>query len=674
MYFWATDLLRFLLAFCLFTAFLVPPGAVLAHYFQIRPATAGDRDKLALAVALSAGCLPVLMFLAGHFLSDAGVWTLLGLFWLVFVFKFRQLAPSLSSRIIFGAFALGFFFYFTLADLPWAEGLFGAVTNLDYVKHAAVTAAVARDGVQPASPFLRPGHDIGMFYYLYWHMVAGWVMRCGGPALNAMSTSIAGAAWALLVFLAVLRMYIGDITGEGEELRTRWRSSLVLLLITGADLIGAGLGLLEGRDVDRRHLEWWNNPQVGSWLSTFLWVPQHVVSLSAGLTGLLVARRAASRPFDRRSLAYCLLAGMCFASAVGASVWVAFAIGSGAACWVAWSVAQRDWREVRVFVLVGCFAIILSVPFLLYLHGVDAAHVNPIGITVRGFSLVEPVTDSMPRLEAAVIRLFTLPINYFLEFGFYAIAAGIYLLEVRRRKRSLQQIEKMGLVVIATSLLLVTFLKSIMGTNDLGIRGSLPAQFFLLLISVLVLEHQPSIRNVLWQKNAVPKALALFAAIGVAGSVYDWTVGRFSALVDYRDAGLVRDDNPHLRYQIRQAYDFVHSRTPVRAVVQQNPSQRWAQLYGMYGDRPVAVSDVFHGSLFSVPQGEYRDTIEQVKKIFQKGESGDAVRDIVQRYSIAALIVRQSDPVWDDATGWTRERNPDFETPLVRVYLFPRTP
>jgi hypothetical protein len=94
----------------------------------------------------------------------------------------------------------------------------------------------------------------------------------------------------------------------------------------------------------------------------------------------------------------------------------------------------------------------------------------------------------------------------------------------------------------------------------------------------------------------------------------------------------------------------------------------------MYGDRPVAVSDVFHGSLFSVPQGEYRDTIEQVKKIFQKGESGDAVRDIVKRYSIAALIVRQSDPVWDDATGWTRERNPDFETPLVRVYLFPRTP
>jgi hypothetical protein len=406
------------------------------------------------------------------------------------------------------------------------------------------------------------------------------------------------------------------------------------LLVTGLDLIAAGLCLLESRGVDARdihsHLEWWNNPQVGTWLSTFLWVPQHVISLSAGLTGLLLARRAASQPFNRRSLGYCLLAGMCFASAAGASVWVAFAIGSGAACWIAWSVALRDWREARVFGLAACFSLFLSLPYLLYLHRVDAAHVNPIGVTVRGFSLVEPVTDSMPRLAAAAVRLVALPINYFLEFGFYAVAAGIYLSEARRRKRSLGQVEKMGLVVTAASVLLVTFLQSKLGTNDLGIRGCLPAQFFLLLIGVLVLERQPPMRYAIWQKSALPKVLALFAVIGFAGSMYDWTVGRFTALVSQREATLVRDNNASLRYQIRQAYDFVHARTPARAIVQQNPSQRWAQLYGMYGDRPVAVADVFHGSLFSVPQREYQDTMEQVAQIFQTGVSGNAVREIVR--------------------------------------------
>jgi hypothetical protein len=513
-----------------------------------------------------------------------------------------------------------------------------------------------------------------LFYYFYWHMVAGWVMRGGGHALNAMSTSIAGAAWALLVFLAVLRMYIREITGADEDLHTRWRRSTILLLVTGLNLIAAGLCLLERHDFDARHLAWWNIPPVESWLSTFLWVPQHVISLSAGLTGLLLARRAASQRFDRGSLGYCLLAGMCFASAAGASVWVAFAIGSGAACWIAWCLAQRDWPEARVFVLAGCFAFILNLPYLLYLRRVDAAHVNPVGVTVRGFSLVEPITDSMPRLEAAAVRLVALPINYFLEFGFYAVAAGIYLSEVRRRKRSLLQIEKMGLVVTAASVLLVTFLQSKLATNDLGMRGSLPAQFFLLLISVLVLDRQPSMWHAIWQKKAIPRILALFAFIGFAGSMYDWTVGRFSEVFGYRDAMIVRDTHPNLRYQIRQAYDFVHARTPARAVVQQNPDQRWAQLYGMYGDRPVAVSDVLHGSLFSVPQREYQDTMDQVKQIFQPGVSGDAVRKIVRRYSIAAVIVRRTDPAWDAATGWTRQTNPDFETALVRVYLFPPTP
>ncbi len=118
MHFWASDLLCFLIAFCLYALFLIPPGAVLAYYFRVRLAAGSPRDNIAAALVLSAICLPPRLFLAGHFFSNAGVWMLMGTFWLAFAATFSRLKLAVSPKVIAGAIVVALLCYFSLADLP----------------------------------------------------------------------------------------------------------------------------------------------------------------------------------------------------------------------------------------------------------------------------------------------------------------------------------------------------------------------------------------------------------------------------------------------------------------------------------------------------------------------------------------------------------------------------
>ena len=93
-------------------------------------------------------------------------------------------------------------------------------------------------------------------------------------------------------------------------------------------------------------MEWWNI-QVTSWLGSMYWVPQHVAILVANLTGVLLLR--ANSESGRARNIRIVLAGLCFATGVGASVWVTLAVALGIAVWIVVCLWDRRRLEALRF-------------------------------------------------------------------------------------------------------------------------------------------------------------------------------------------------------------------------------------------------------------------------------------------------------------------------------------
>ncbi len=78
-----------------------------------------------------------------------------------------------------------------------------------------------------------------------------------------------------------------------------------------------------------------------------------------------------------------------------------------------------------------------------------------------------------------------LPVNYFLEFGFFFAAGWLTWKEFRVKKRAATRQELAAFTMAGVSLAVCTLLKSgVIANNDLGWRGFLIAQFMLLIWAV----------------------------------------------------------------------------------------------------------------------------------------------------------------------------------------------
>src|SRR5438309_12096557 len=91
------------------------------------------------------------------------------------------------------------------------------------------------------------------------------------------------------------------------------------------------------------------------------------------------------------------------------------------------------------------------------------------------------VTRNLWGKRLYLARFLLLPMNYFLELGFFFVAGIAYLYNLVKR-RAPSRAELALVLLAAVSIFLCTFFRSgVITNNDLGWRGFLPAQFALLL-------------------------------------------------------------------------------------------------------------------------------------------------------------------------------------------------
>lgn len=686
------DTLGILKASLAFLPFVVAPGYVvgwaldLFEFRQRRPIL-----RLILAVTLTIAICPMLSYLLARFL-EPGLWAfyigVFAFFAVLLVKEARRTKLQSVSKFIWIALGLlavwGVIAVASLDDLQIDHELYPPLVAYDHAVRTVMTSALARH-VPPNNPFFANAGAPLRYHYL-------WLFFCSLPMkvlhLSPRYVVYAGVVWCGVSLLCSVALGVKFLLGVQSDIERATLLAIGLLCVTGLDILPTIYIRLAGRawiaDMER-----WNDVQITSWAGSVLWVPHNVAALVACFFAFLLLRHQADT--RRWAAAPVIVAGMAFASAAGMSVYVTFTFVIAVGLWLLASITRKDWFEVVIFTGAGLLALLWALPFLLDLGGPGAgAAFSEFGL--RPFSLgVEIIRklglNPQTQFALALTNFAFLPINYMLELGFFLVVGILRLRKLVRGQIEASANELAAWTLVATSFLIGTFLcSSTTNKNDLGWRCFLPAQLILLLWGTTLVHDYwfqrstvkshatPQSASHLWTRAAVGTLLIL----GLLGTTYQvWMLRMFPVLLDrgvIAGAGInwVDPDQFGKRaYAFRSAYQILDAEMPSSAVLQANPATVHPVLHMLYSGRDSAAAtpmgDPLCGTAFG---GDPVLCVQRGRRIAELFElpNGGNLDATCREYGIDAIVVENSDPVWQEPASWIWYRTPAVANDYVRAF------
>jgi len=686
------DVCGVLKAVCLYPAFLICPGYVAAWLLDLldfRRRTAAFRA--AFSLVLSIGLCPILTYWMGRYAGFPAVWTFYGitaaLFSLLLALNLnggrprRPWWPAGSGvfAVIAGVWLL--VAVLSLIDLQIGGRLYYPVSTVDYALRSALVHSISTTGVPPASPFFLPGHPVPLRYHYFWLMMCSLVNRVGGNSVNARQAIIGGTYWAGLGLMALVLVYLRIfLPGPARQFRRRALTSLLLLGITGLDIAPTLLLLflyIKGAlPFLLPSAEGWNEP-VHWFLFTTVWVPHTVAALVASFTGFLLVWQCPAMPRRRDILRYAVPGGIALASSAGCSIFVTFVFAAFLCLWTLVTLWKKWHLETAGLATAGLAMIALALPYLRELAppGGPGEGGPFFRLTVRSFSFAAliPTHGLSATWRLILVNGSLLPLNYLLEFGFFFLVARCKWRQLRAGKEPVSRSDLAASVMLVTSVLICTFLRTNYGFNDLGWRGMVVAEFVLLLWAADVFPKEPS-----KFLNAGQRGLmALFIALGAAGTVYDLVIARVYPVLADRGAvppldWMSADRQFGARtYAARAAYEWLQHATPPTATVQANPKVAFQDTLGMiYGDRRAVAADGVCLSLFGGDAKECPPLISHLQKIFPAGgePAAPGIDEVCAALPVNVLVAKDTDSAWSDRTSWVWREKPMYANRYVRLF------
>ncbi len=697
----AADLRAVGVAFLLFGLFAFAPGYTfgwLANVLQFRRRRLATR--LAAAVPLSVGLVPIVTYYLWRWWlplvwTACGVWGAACVVLLVRDFRDSRLRLSRAGWLVL-AIATGWLVVgaFSLVDLQIGNRLYFSFVSYDYTTRTAFTAALSRGGIPPQNPFFFAGQPAPLHYHYFWLIPCSLVDQLGGSLISARQSLIAGTLWCGLGLMAIVALYLRFFQSKGGEgIERRTLIAVALLGITGLDIVPILL-INYSSHVVLPCVEYWND-QIDAWITTALWEPHHLSALIACLTGFLLTWDAARQNEPRHTIAGILGGGLAFATGVGASVYVSTAAAGGCALWVLIVLMKRWWRHAVVLGCAGLLGAALVLPFLHQLLGgvgpsEGSAPAVPVRFTVRRFILVDAMVRPSSPAGLAALNAALLPLNYFLEFGFFFVVA---CLGVRRiwRHGFQDQADWCGSALAAASVVVCTFLQStVITSNDLGWRSALLLQFILLLWAAEMWNDgvlgfaPPRSGRTGAPSRPVPRLIAVTLLLGAMGSCYEVCLERaFPILTDsfpvQRYYFLAHDRKLGRRtFELRRAYEELDRMLPANATVQHNPEAGIGNIpAGLYSDRQMAADVGSCGYVFGGSQKFCEEVLlPRLKRLFDGGQqvTAEEVMNTCRDFSISGLLFKDTDPVWEDKSSWIWKAHPLMSSDFVRVIGCGETP
>ena len=699
------DIAGTILAATIMPVFLLVPGYILGHILNIWQFQQRSLPvRIALGLVLSIAVTPGLTYLMARALSfefACAVFVMISLAFFGVTAKAvirSGMAPYVDRFSLNGIvrwLALVVVAWMCLAalllsDLQLSDRVYPNVLSFDYTWRIAVTGSITRTGIPPVNPEFYPGHPLPLFYYYFWFMTCSLTDLLGGSSVEPRTAVMAGTVWIGVGLMAIVALYVRLLTPHVDTAQTRRVLIAVLLLcITGFDILPIVATYVYQSMHDGVILyptvEWWNE-QITAWPTATLWVPHHVAALIATLTAFLAFSSLRESSTTRERLLRIATCSLALFSALGLSVWITFTF---AAFWVVWIILswRKGWSgEARDGILVGLLAIVLSAPYVVDLRRAHTTSDSPVAVSVRPFL---PVHDWIKRQGGGPNRLLvgdliSLPMNYLLELGFFAVAGLFYW---RHRLRSTEKLsrDEMALVSLAaTAAVIITFLRSRIANNDLGWRGAMFLQFALLIwssdLTTSMFAHWFYKRRDVRIRLSKPVARCLLLAmmIGVFPIVYDVVMMKlYPAMGDLRIRvtrirGFLDEADLGRRYHdVRLAYHWMNNHLPRSAIVQHNPDVYLDLPSGLYGTHQVVAADSIygtHGTMFGVPVSVYEPVESILTALFRSGRiDRSEVAQICERFGITALLAKDTDAVWNDREGWLYRVTPLYENRSTRV-------
>jgi hypothetical protein len=661
-HFMRDDLLGSLAATVLFSAFLLTPGYAIGWLANVRDFRRQPRAwRILWSLALSVGVTPVIAWLLGSF---AGMWAVWGFYGacaltagILAVVRKPAGEPQKWPRWL----AIAAVTWMAVAilsgiDVQWGARLYPSVLIYDYNVRTAVIDGISRQGLPAINPLFYPGHFVPLRYHYFWFIPCSLVQQIGGGIVSSRHALIASGVWCGWVLIATVLLYLRYFRPGGDALGRRGIWACLLLSAAGLDVLpnalAAAIRWSTGKGVVYPSAEWWNNPVSGC-PDASLWVAHHVAGAIACLCGFLLLWKR-----DRADRWAIALAGACFASATGLSIYVAFTFALCMAVWIGWAAWLRNWRTVRECALAGALASALALPYLLSMTQASGSGGSFVQLTVRSFTVLEGTLASYGWSWTAIAaaNFVALPLNYFLEA---AMMMTIVWLVVKRRWRLgfHSDESRAEMVLIAIPLLVATFLKSgVITNNDLGWRAPLLAQGVAVVAGVDIVRALIGRARRWASLERVRRLAVVVLVLGMVSTAWDLLAMRTYPML--ADAGWAQpalwltDRDIGLRtFAMREVYEDLRRRIPRDAVVQGNPKV-WDQVFlGAYAQRQTASLNFDCAAVMGGDPGLCAKMQPGLLRLFNDPGAGSDLQSVCRASGLSALVFEERDPVVRD--GWS---------------------
>jgi len=143
-------------------------------------------------------------------------------------------------------------------------------------------------------------------------------------------------------------------------------------------------------------------------------------------------------------------------------------------------------------------------------------------------------------------------------------------------------------------------------------------------------------------------------------------------MVDTGFAGLPNELSPDRNlgkrtYDARRAYDFIRADTPQNLIIQNNPTVFLDRPAGLYGSRQLVIAD---RTAYGVPVEVFKEMSSSIGRIFlaKKVSNWDSTDQICAQYSIQAIVINDTDPIWSSLTQLQEQRTPLYVNQHYAVF------
>jgi hypothetical protein len=335
-----------------------------------------------------------------------------------------------------------------------------------------------------------------------------------------------------------------------------------------------------------------------------------------------------------------------------------------------------------MYAAAGAITILLSLPYLGDLRGPSQSG--------QGFAIFA-VRDFYP-IQAWLIRhglghpvilgaakLPTLVLVYIVEFGFFLIAGVVRFRRILSARWPPARQERAAWVMLGTALVVTSFLRSaVISNNDLGMRSALVVQFVLLLWAVPLVNDFLTRHS--WstfgfkRRTGLKYLTAATLGLGIIATVYQLSMLRLYAVL--ADTGKITRTESFMpaspgggerTYGLRDGYEQLERLIPADAVVQHNPTAEAFAAVLLYSQHQTAATGPDCGTAFGGDPSRCRQVVASLANAFGVQEPGANVNidQMCDLLSINVLVASERDQAWQDNRSWVWNR----QSIVVNKYL-----